>query len=304
MLYPVVDVSGWEPARPETIGREEKLWLREPGAPVHSRERDWLFKPVIVPANGNRQGEDWAEKIVCELGELLGVPCAEVQMAVRNGRAGSVSRNVAPDGWNLVLGSLLLGASSPDYLDGELRPPGRPGHSPEAILRALDGIDAPPGTALPDAGTTFAGYLLLDAWVGNQDRHDQNWAVLRETADPGRIRMAPSYDHASSLGFNLRDTRRQALITNGVAAYAAAARAHRFEHSPGASRSEIPTLVDVCRGILRGRPAAAYWWERLESVGTDRIAAVVAAAPGMSAPAATFATELLLINRRRLLDVG
>ncbi|MDN5854131.1 MAG: hypothetical protein L0K86_15030 [Actinomycetia bacterium] len=65
-------MSTWEEINPEPIGREAKLWLREPGAPKGSRERDWLFKPVVVASNGHRQGEDWAEKIVSELGALIG----------------------------------------------------------------------------------------------------------------------------------------------------------------------------------------------------------------------------------------
>jgi len=44
-----VDVSAWEVVNPEPLGRKAKIWLREPGAPPHSRERDWLFKPVVVP---------------------------------------------------------------------------------------------------------------------------------------------------------------------------------------------------------------------------------------------------------------
>ncbi len=35
--FEVVDVSEWEV-------RDATIWLREPGAPPHSRERDWLFK--------------------------------------------------------------------------------------------------------------------------------------------------------------------------------------------------------------------------------------------------------------------
>ncbi|WP_379610543.1 hypothetical protein [Pseudonocardia nematodicida] len=297
-------MSDWEPARPEAVGREAKEWIRPPGTPESTREHDWLFKPVVKPANGNRQGEDWAEKLVSELGALLGVPCAHVEMAARDGRAGSISRNVAPDGWNLLLGSVLLGAVDPDYVEGELRPPGRPGHSPEVILRAAGDWDPPAGVHGVDAETVFVGFLVLDAWVGNQDRHDQNWAVLRETTHPGRLRLAPSFDHASSLGFNLLDSRRTALLRNGVGGFAAAARAHRFEHDPGATRSEIPSLVAVARASLELEPAGRLWLERLEAVSMTQVADLVADIPGLSDPAATFALEMLRINRERLLDVG
>lgn len=123
------DITSWTVANPEPLGREKKVWVRERGASLHSRERDWLFKPVVVPANGNRQAEDWVEMVVAELGKLLGIPCAEVRLASRLGLPGSISRNVAPDGYNLVLGSVALGIVVNDYQEGELRVRGRPGHS-------------------------------------------------------------------------------------------------------------------------------------------------------------------------------
>ena len=86
--FPVRDVSSWSVVRAETLGRDRKVWLRDPtvAADSLSRESDWPFKPVVVPAHGIPQGEDWAEKIVSELGRMLGVPCAEVDLAVRGGR--------------------------------------------------------------------------------------------------------------------------------------------------------------------------------------------------------------------------
>jgi hypothetical protein len=57
--FDVIDVTDWEVAGSEPQGRSGKDWLREPEAPVNSRERDWLFKPVVVHANGERQGGDW-----------------------------------------------------------------------------------------------------------------------------------------------------------------------------------------------------------------------------------------------------
>jgi hypothetical protein len=72
--FDILDVSDWEFARPEPQGRSGKDWLREPGSPVESRERDWLFKPVVVHTSGHRQGGDWAEKIVSELAHLWWKP--------------------------------------------------------------------------------------------------------------------------------------------------------------------------------------------------------------------------------------
>ena len=56
------------------------------------------------------------------------------------------------------------------------------------------------------AKVQLSEYVVLDALIGNVDRHHQNWGLLR-----GRARdrlfgfLAPSFDHASSLGRELPD---------------------------------------------------------------------------------------------------
>ena len=63
----------------------------------------------------------------------------------------------------------------------------------------------PPGCDLPFNATAFdvfAGFVLLDAWIANQDRHDNNWSVLIPGTWPRPATLlSGSYDHASSLGF-------------------------------------------------------------------------------------------------------
>jgi hypothetical protein len=313
-LYPVVDVSDWELVENEVLGANPKSWVRSPGS-GRDRQGDWLFKPVVVPTStGHRQGEDWAEKIVSELGGLLGVPCAVVELASRAGVRGSISRNVVPPGWDRVLGSELLAATEPSYRgpflgsDGrERRPRGRPGHSPTAIAAALARCSAPPGSGLPNGLTAFAGYILLDAWVANQDRHDQNWAVLRSAVAPLPHVLAPSYDHASSVGFNLTDEKRGAELARagGVSHFVARARADRFEHDPEMPKSQRPTLVEMARRFLRqaGPEAENLWYQRLEHVDSVDIERIVGSVPGLSEVTRTFVVELLRANRGRLLDV-
>ncbi len=102
------------------LGRNAKVWVREPGG-ARDRQGDWLFKPVVMPnSTGHLQGEDRAEKVVSELGVLLRIPCAPVELAVRDGWRGSISRNVVPPGRSLVLGSVLLGSVISDYRSGVL----------------------------------------------------------------------------------------------------------------------------------------------------------------------------------------
>lgn len=303
--FEIWDVSSWDAVNQEPIGREEKLWVREPGASSRSRERDWLFKPVIIKS-GHRQGEDWAEKIVSELGGLMGVPCAEIRFAVRDGRPGSLSRNVAPDEWNLVSGSILLSELIENYQEGRLSPPGRPGHSPKTVCQALSSCEPAPGVAGLGAFEVFAGYLELDAWVANRDRHDENWAVLVTTALPERrCRLAASFDHASSLGFGERDhTRAQLLQSGKISSWARKGTAVRFEHDPSSPKSDIPSLVTTAdlALALAGARARAHWMQRLAAVSREEIQNLILRTPNLSDVTASFILELLTINRERLLD--
>jgi hypothetical protein len=304
--FRVVDVSDWAVVQPEPQGRSGKEWLREDGTPLNAktRERDWLFKPVVVHENGQRQGGNWAERIVAELGTLLGLPCAEVELAVRGDDEGSISRNVAPDGWNLMPGNVLLAALLPGYTGGE-RLPGRPGHTVGNIMDALRTCGAPPGFERLDAVGVFAGYLVLDALVANQDRHDRNWAVLERADAPGPRLLAASYDHTSSLGFNLLDAARRRTLgeAGGIAKWADRGRASQFEHDATA-KSTIPTLVDVARDALSraGPVPERHWLARVQELDDDAIEGVVARVPGLSDATATFILRLLATNRRRLTD--
>jgi hypothetical protein len=307
-LFDVVDISAWEVVAPEVLGRNPKDWVREPGG-ASDRERDWLFKPVVIASNGHRQGEDWAEKIVNELGRLLGIPCAEVQLAARGSTPGVISRNVVPRGWSRILGSELLSAVVEGYLSttvddrGRERPvAGRPGHSLDNIFRALEDCGTPPGSAHADAASAFAGYLILDAWVANQDRHEQNWAVLSKITTAEPLRLAPSYDHASSLGFNLTDRKRSLYMREpGMPGFVEQGRANRFEHDPAAPRASRETLVELAHRAAARVGGCEPVFDRLRAVNKSQLEAIVERVPGLSDLTVTFILELLEVNRGRLL---
>jgi hypothetical protein len=74
------------------------------------------------------------------------------------------------------------------------------GHTISAIREALAGLRGPVGTEYADwsAFDVFAGYLLLDAWIADTDRHAHNWGVLQDPRT-GDVCLEPSFDHGSSL---------------------------------------------------------------------------------------------------------
>ena len=87
-------------------------------------------------------------------------------------------------------------------------------HTLSKIRGTLDRVSPFVGMEENDAEQHIAEYIVFDAVIGNTDRHHENWAILFEhvRGDVECARMAPSFDHASSLGRELSDERRILLM--------------------------------------------------------------------------------------------
>jgi len=149
----------------------------------------------------------------------------------------------------------------------------------------------------------FAGYLLLDAWVANQDRHHQNWGAIR---DGEKLLLAPTYDHGSSLARNLTDEeRRDRLRTKdkgrAVAHFAARARSG-FYRGPEAKKTLY--ALEVFEEFAEHAPkGAAIWKESLSRVIPEAVETILNRIPPQRMTPITreFTFELLMINQQRLL---
>ena len=128
-------------------------------------------------------------------------------MADRNA---TVSRKFVPEKASLIHGNELLGFDSgPKYHV--------PQHTVERVLAVLGdtGLRLPigwhPPRGIVRAVEVFVSYLMLDAWIGNTDRHNENWglvAVIKPGA-PVALHLAPTFDHASSLGVREPDRKKE-----------------------------------------------------------------------------------------------
>lgn len=280
----------------EATGQNRHPWLR-----ADQTGEAWLFKPVVVK-NGHRQCEDWSEKLASLVGKLLGVPCADIELARRGSDEGCISRDLKPrNGWQLQTGALLLTDVIPGYISHDDR---RRGHNLENIRTSLEGVAAPPGLVGPEmsAFDIFVGYLVLDAVIANQDRHDENWAVLRPPGKAGSDRLCGSYDHSSSLGFNLRDEeRRQRLDQDLLDVWVQRGRATRFDWS---ASEKADSLVAFAAAGLRlcSSVARQHWLSAVDLLPVNDLRLQAEQIPVMSELAVTFALEVVERNRRRVLD--
>lgn len=278
--YPVVTVEPAWALDEEGMGTKRKFWYRDPNA-----EREWLFK---YPREGT--GEHWAEKIAAEVAGVLGVDHARAELAVFEGQKGVALRSFVPHGEELVHGNQLMEIAVDSYNPEAGFRYRR--HSLANIWDCLGLLSRLTKTDLDTIKGLFAGYLLLDAVVGNTDRHHENWGI---SLGAGRgVRLAPSFDHGSSLGRELLDERRLArLKEDQVYAYL-----HRGRGGVYWSEDEVhgPSPLELFRLASRRYPSAFLAaLGRIDRLSSESVRELVDRVPGgwMSHPARDFACRLM-----------
>ena len=291
--YPIFQVQPEWTLEPEDMGTKAKFWFRRPG----DDEPDWLFK---YPRENT--GEHWAEKIAAEIARALVTAHATVEFAEFQGKRGSVSKSFVASDQDLFHGNQLLERTTEGY-DPEVRR-AQADHSFVNIWGSFERLFAK-AEATEETKKAFARLLILDAVIGNTDRHHENWGMLRRRVG-GREAggLGPSFDHASSLGRELLDTKRGLLLSEDrVGRYSEKAPGQIF-WSEDAQRA--PSPIALARQALDGYPA--YFEPALQQVAGLRdslITEIVDRVPSdwMSTSAREFAVQLITYNRNQLLEL-
>ena len=297
-MYADHDLAAWSVLDVEQTGSSAHLWVLDDQNPA---ELPWLFKRRRDnPAPGGSRywrGDDWAEKVVGELGKQLGVSCASVELAHIGSDLGIISRKVLREDERLELGNQLLSLHVFGYPREARR--GIDQYSISNVLVAITNLGLSPPT-LSNGGpesaiSAFCGYLLLDALVTNTDRHHKNWAAIVGTSER---RLSPSFDHASSLGFQISDAERARRLaeTDGVERWAARAR------TPFADASSPLAAAVTCLSLC-GPVVSAYWTGRAAEA-EQALDGILSEMPSgrMSTEALGFARELVRINAAAFLS--
>ncbi len=303
--FPIREVLIHDKQFVEQMGTKEKFWCSEPQS-----DQRWLFK-----YNRPNTGEDWSEKIASEIAELMGIPHATVELASCEGRPGVLTLDFTEKTHKgaLVHGNELLSEVVEQYPRRQLRKVSQ--HSISNIIQVLSRsyVHLSAGRNFPHAvqkpKDQFLGYLMLDALIGNIDRHHENWGILVTTHLPNLesyAELAPSYDHASSLGRELSDERRAQRLTTSdsgftVKAYTKKAVSAIYpSDDPGKPLSTIEAFTQFSKQCLE---ASQAWLDRLRQISDDSFASIVSQVPSgrLSAISGEFILEVLRLNKQRLL---
>lgn len=209
--FPIIPVHLADIRDEEPMGSKDKHWCE---LVVDGETGAWLLK---LPRQEPGKGEHWAEKLAAEYFALVDLPCARVELAEYQGVRATVCRKMDHQGEALVHGNEVIAGLVTDY-DREKKRRSTD-HTYERIRAAIEKTCVDRSCA--EDLKNIAGYLVLDALIGNTDRHHENWALLRKDVEgKAQHRLAPSFDHASSLGREMRDDRRARLLReNAVEKY-------------------------------------------------------------------------------------
>ena len=240
--YPILQI----PLPPEALesnefrGSRTKFWVRVP-----EQSNSWLLK---FPRPDT--GEHWAEKIAYEIGTLVGINCARVELARCEGQlvelgqtsaqggghwqtyqnqlvtvcesflpSGQIEDDSVNVGIHLFHGYEILEMFIEGYDINQQRPQRE--HSVKNIVSSLTELmgarSLDPMPFWDMELKALASYVLLDGLIGNTDRHHENWMVAHFIVDQAdqadvRFEVTPSFDHASSLGRELNDEQRLRVL--------------------------------------------------------------------------------------------
>jgi hypothetical protein len=283
---------------PEQLGTKAKSWVIHAG-------KQCLFK---IGRKGT--GENWAEVVACGLCRLLEMPCADYQFAELEGEVGVLTETIVPENGRLVFGNELLAKYVEQYeQEKKYKQRQYTLRSVIALLKNLKKNTTTPYDWKPiDLVSTpldvFTGYLLLDALIGNQDRHHENWGLV--ISFDSKQYLAHSFDHASSLGRNETDAVRQERLTTrdarrSLEMYVTRAKSAFYTApTPGKRLSTLEAFA-----MISGHNPAAgdAWVAQLDNLSKQSVSNLFQAVPeGMiSQPAIDFAVVMIMANKSRIL---
>ncbi len=300
MTYPIIEVPEGVSSQLEQLGTKSKFWYRD--------END---KQVMFKRGRPGTGENWAEKVCCEICRLLGLPHAEYDFASANAGnwKGVVSPTFVPKGSRLILGNELLASVEPGYEKTKRYRTRQHTLGRVHVVLTRFPIALPLGHQPPETGEmkkafhVFTGYLLLDALVSNQDRHHENWGLI-VTPDT-HLFLAPTFDHASSLGRNETDERRLERLGTRDEGYSVQSYIRRAESAlyPGTTSQKPYTTIGAFENAAKHCPSAArYWSDKLSLCSGKDFEEIFDNIPEseITEPAGLFALKMLELNAERL----
>lgn len=304
--FPIITVN--EKYQLEQLGTKPKFWFFEDS----DAEKD--NRSTLCKIGRKGTGENWAEKVACEIAKVLEIPCAHYDLAITDNHQAVVSPSFVPINGVLVHGNEVLQKVNNEYpADYPIRLRHYKINTVIASLKQLSKIVVPPTNfeLSPEGGKqsivdVFITYLMLDCLIGNQDRHDENWGVIGSSDH--RWHLSPTFDHASSLACRITDQDRDTRLTTNDMNYSIEAFAHRaktpFYNSYGKKLTTIECFQQAIN-VSKSANIAKHWINRLSLVTEESLLYIFNKFPDgyLSDKTVAFTIQYIKINQARIVDL-
>lgn len=230
-------------------------------------------------------GENWSEKVTSEFADLLELPHAKYDFGyLGNDKYCVICPKFLEDNEEFIPGNQLIEGFD---LNKRFK---NPTYTIDGILTALRDVTK--------AQDLFIGYLCFDALISNTDRHDENWGII----DVNNIKiLAPTFDHASSLGRNESDESRIKRMTTTDTGYDVKAyirKAMTPIYDENSKKLNTISVVEACK--KRNPEMTKFWVNKIINVMSDeqRVRNILDKVPDqlISEPARDFAMAMLKQN--------
>lgn len=286
----------------EQMGSKPKFWFQL----GNNKDERWLFKQAR-----SNTGEHWAEKIASEIADLLKLPTHQVRIARFEGRIGCAVRSFMKRNEVLVHGNELLAGTVEGYDKDKWR--GQADHNFDNIVHAIEEL-FPEDKVREILSVHLVGYFVFDALVGNTDRHHENWGLVLRTVtrrhegmeSKPQVRfqgkLAPTFDHGSSLGRELLEGRARELLADpkAIGRYIRKARGGIFADAYASHGLSPIALVELI--AARYPRLVGPWKKRIAALPPDFAGKLLAEIPQecMSDASRDFTLAFLAESRKMI----
>lgn len=240
-MFEVVNFDSWKvyDGASEGSGRSEKIWLISDSGEIG------LFKyPKIDPQDQKETTEHVSEHLAHQLGNILQVPTAKVDIGVRDGRIGSMSYLVTQKNEALIEGIDFMSGKYPSYNAETMQDEdSRQYYCIEHIFNSVPSF-------VPKR--IWIEMMLFDFLIGNRDRHQSNWALLLKVVSKEesiQVRRCPLYDNGSSLCCYVNEIQVEQYSDNGI---------RRFESLVDSKSKSIIRIDGTIKSLPRHRDVVKY----------------------------------------------
>lgn len=152
--------------------------------------------------------EFWNEIIAYEIGKKLGFNVLKYEPAILEGLGGCLSKSMTEDfTQELIHGQQLLLRIYPEFETKK-----GTDHTFQLVESFFKSLEEEENKLIIN---NFIEMLVFDAIIGNRDRHQQNWAIIREIKIQSRTKKYFSFKKQINLPIITRTVRFSPLFDNG-----------------------------------------------------------------------------------------